>query len=282
MMKIILFGLGVLCLASGLFILNSFIKKPSAIFTRAIPSQAISPSSTPTPEPPFTHYQMPKLSNKKVYNIVLVGDSMTHALGPHGGRLLDYLQAKFVGKGFIIDNYAYSTNITSLPNFLTQTTKTWDVTFPPILERSYDVIIIESFGYNPLSNYSIPVGLEHQEEVVNQSIKQLLKAHPSSLIVFMATIAPNKEMYAKGTVQMTEDQRQNEVNERIAYINNFIKYANNHNIPLINVFEKSQDNGDGILKYINPDDYIHPSIDGIELISDTITNTLWNQNLIPH
>src|SRR5690349_15366394 len=107
------------------------------------------PTSIPTPTPtPFTHYQIRKLENKYVYNVVLVGDSMTHALGPHGGRLLDYLQAKFVGKGFIIDNYAYSTNITSLPNFLTQETKTWDLTFQPILKRDFDVIIIESFGYN--------------------------------------------------------------------------------------------------------------------------------------
>src|SRR5438552_2869006 len=95
------------------------------------------PMPTPTPEPPFTTYVPPKIEDKHVYKILLVGDSMTHALGPHGGRLIDWLQAKFTGKGFLVDNYAYSTNALTLPKFLNEETKTWDLTFPPILKTDY-------------------------------------------------------------------------------------------------------------------------------------------------
>lgn len=182
------------------------------------------PTPSPTPEPPFTTYSPPKLPDMKVYKIVLVGDSMTHALGPHGGRLLDWLQEKFKGKGFIIDNYSYSTNILSLPDFLYNETKTWNLTFPPILSREFDVIIIESFGYNPLSDRSREEGLQKQREVLNKTMNTLVRAKPNSLVMFLATIAPNKTHYAQKT-SLTQDVRLQEVEERVAYIKNHIAYA---------------------------------------------------------
>lgn len=241
------------------------------------------PTPTPTPEPPFTTYNPPKIADAHIYTVLLVGDSMTHALGPYGGRLTEWLHAKFKGKGFFVINYAYGTNVLSLPNFLNKETKTWDLTFPPILSRDYNVLIIESFGYNPLSDHPTEEGLKLQSAMLDQTMKTLIRAKPNSLVVFMATIAPNLTHYGQNTISLTQEGRTREVNERVAYIKNHIAYAQSHNIPLINVYEKSlTPAGDGNLQYINSDDYIHPSSDGIELISSIITNYLYDQNLLPH
>jgi lysophospholipase L1-like esterase len=241
------------------------------------------PTPTPTPEPPFTTYAPPKLEDKHVYKILLVGDSMTHALGPHGGRLIDWLQAKFTGKGFLVDNYAYSTNALTLPSFLNNETKTWDLTFPPILKTEYDVLIIESFGYNPLSDHPLDEGLRIQTDMLTQTVKTLIRDKPHSLVVFMATIAPNKTNFGQRTINLTPEGRAAAAAERVTYIKNHISYAQAHNIPLIDVYEKSlAANGDGSLKYISVDDYIHPSPDGIELICEKITNYLYDSGLVPH
>ena len=77
-------------------------------------------------------------------------------------------------------------------------------------------------------------------------------------------------------VELSPQERNSWANERRAYIENHINFAKTHHIPLINVYEKSLDpQGSALLKYLNPDDYIHPSRQGIELISQEIANYLF-------
>lgn len=96
-------------------------------------------------------------------------------------------------------------------------------------------------------------------------------------IVFLAEFAPSKVAYAKGIVKLTDEQRSIWVSERKAYIENHIAYAKNHNIPLINIYEKSMINGDVNLDYINKDDNIHPSSTGLLFMSKEIADFL-NKN----
>jgi hypothetical protein len=54
------------------------------------------PTSTPAPTPfIFRSYTAPIIEKKQVYKIVMVGDSMTAALGPHGGGLSDYMNSLY-------------------------------------------------------------------------------------------------------------------------------------------------------------------------------------------
>ena len=98
----------------------------------------------------------------------------------------------------------------------------------------------------------------------------------------MTPIAPNKQFFAKGVYDLKPEVRAQWVEERLAYIKNTIDYANQNNIPLINVYEKSlAPNGDGDLKYISKTDYIHPSTAGIDLMSKTIADFIFTNKIFP-
>ena len=91
------------------------------------------------------------------YTIVLVGDSMTEVLG-NSDELRKYLDEYYPNKTFEVLNYGFgSTNILSLPQRLTE--KTFHGReFRPITDIDFDLIIIESFGHNPLSDLPLKEG----------------------------------------------------------------------------------------------------------------------------
>lgn len=246
--------------------------------------QLSTPSSLPTPTPfnPFP-YQLPTIKAKPAYVSVLAGDSMTEALGPNAEPLRQKLLAHYPEKEFVNLNYGFGgQNILTLERRLTETTTFQGNTFPPLLEQKFDLIIIESFAYNPLSHLPLKEGLEKQTEALDQAVRQIIKTHPQSALVFLTTIAPNKKMFAQGVYELSAEERAQWAEERIAYLENHIQYAQAHQIPLINVYQKSlAPDGDGDLKYINPDNYLHPSHEGIELISSSIANFIFENKIFP-
>lgn len=235
-----------------------------------------------TPFDPFP-YRAPAIPQKRSYLTVLIGDSMTEALGVNANQLRLDLIKLYPNNEFVNYNYGFgSTNILSLPARLSSGGTYLGKTYPPILTQGFDLIIIESFAYNPLSELGLEEGLQKHAEVLDASIKQLIKSHPESVIALMTPIAPNRATFAVGTVNLTPAQRQQWVTERLAYIQKHIDYAKEKNIPLINVYEKSlMKNGDGNPKYINQNDHIHPSKAGIELISQTIANFIFQNKIFP-
>jgi lysophospholipase L1-like esterase len=217
----------------------------------------------------------------------MVGDSMTYALGPHGGTFNEFINAKYKsGKiGIVVDNYAVgSTSILTIQKAMTTKTTYWDSTFEPLLSRKFDLILIESFGYNPLSQFPKGEGLKKQRELLDETMKTLIKTHPDSRIAFVATIAPNKKKYALPiNPNTTLKERSDQVDERESYIKNHVAYAKEHNIPVINIYDKSfTPAGDGNLEYINPDDDIHPSAVGVDFIGHELANSIYDNQIIPH
>jgi hypothetical protein len=236
----------------------------------------------PTIFNPFP-YKKPVIPVKRSYITVLVGDSMVEALGVNANQLRLDLIAHYPSHEFVNYNYGFgSTNILTLSDRLTKETAYQNEEFPPILTQGFDLIIIESFAYNPLSEFPLEEGLTKYEEILDGSIKQIMLARPNSVIALMTPIAPNKENFAKGVIDLTPEKRLEWVKEREAYINKLISYVKEKNIPLINVYEKSLDaNGDGDLKYIDSHDYIHPSKEGIKLISKTISGFIFENKIFP-
>lgn len=235
---------------------------------------------------PFEIYVPPKIPRKEVYTIFLIGDSMTLALGPHGGTFNTFIHQLYSndGRKFQIDNYASgSTNILALNKMMTSTTTYWDSTFEPLLSRKFDLILVESFAYNPLSEFGLEEGLKRQTIALDGLMKNLITTHPEAAVVFVATISPNKKNYAiKIHPSSTAVGRAKEAEERIAYLKNHIAYASSHHIPVINIFEKSLNSqGDGDLSYINPDDYIHPSFKGVDFIGHEIANFIYDNQILP-
>lgn len=214
------------------------------------------------------------------YTIVLVGDSMTEVLG-NSDELRKYLDEYYPNKTFEVLNYGFgSTNILSLPQRLTE--KTFHGReFRPITDIDFDLIIIESFGHNPLSELPLKEGLKKQTEILDQTVNIIKEKNPRAKLVFMATISPNKQNYAKGQVDLTPEARSIWVEERIEFIKNHIEYAKSHNIPLINVYEKSLNkDGDGKIEFVNSSDYIHLSASGVHLISRETADFIYNGKLL--
>lgn len=252
---------------------------------KIVSPQALTPH--PTITQPFRSYTAPHLSQKKEYTIVMVGDSMTHALGPHGGTFNEFINEKYKphGKGIVIDNYAVgSTNILSIHKAMTTKTTYWDSTFEPLLSRKFDLILVESFGYNPLSQFSLDIGLKWHNKTLDKMMKDIIATNPEARIVFVATIAPNKSKFALPVdTDTTLAERTAMVEEREAFIKNHITYAKEHTIPVINIYEKSlTQSGDGKLAYINPHDYIHPSAVGVDFIGQELAKYIYDNNIIPH
>lgn len=222
-----------------------------------------------------------QVKTKDAYTLVLAGDSMTHYLGD-GTDMGGFLRNNFPDKQFSILNYGYgATNILSIPDRLNIETKRGEEPLPPILSKDFDIFILESMGNNPLSHLKLEEGLKEQERILDEVIKSVHTAKPEAVIIFLATIAPSKVRYGEGVVALDDEQKRIWVEERVTYIKNHIKYAKDHRILLLNLYEKTLKDGDGNIDYLSGNDFIHPSPTGILLISKEIADFLLTQKIIP-
>ncbi len=227
-------------------------------------------------------YVKQKVKYPQDHTIVMLGDSMTETLG-NSDEIKKYLGEYYKGKTFEVLNYGFgATNILSVMDRITKETE-HGRKFRPIEDIDYDLILVESFGENPLSQYPLNEGLKIQNQELDKIVAKLKETNPKGKIVFVATISPNKVIFAQNQVDLSLEKRTEWVNERVAYIKNHIQYAKDHNIPIINIFENSlMKNGDGNPDYISKDDFIHPSPTGIIFISHQIADFIYTNNIFPH
>jgi lysophospholipase L1-like esterase len=266
--------------SSALF--SSSPTQPSTTFFA--PSPTPLPTSTPSPTPtPFTTYQPPQLPDKPAYTVILVGDSMIKDLGPNGDRLRGYLSNYYPDKVFGIFNYAFSaSNISSLQQRLEQDSTDNGTAYPSILNRQFDIIIIESFAYNPLSHLPLEQGLDQHSKSLYQAVTSIITSHPDSIIIFLATIKPDQDNFGQGALDLSPEARSQWARERISYLENHIAFAQKYSIPLINVYQASQiPTGQADPQFINSNDHIHPSVAGIELTASKITEFISQNRIIP-
>ncbi len=267
-----------------LFVIFTFflpvIKKPQT--TKFARNDIDSISPTPTPFEPFP-YKIPKIPYSRSYITMLVGDSMIGSLGPNAQLLRQHLMELYPDHDFVNYNYGFgATSIETLPQRLSEETVYKGQNFPAILSQGFNLIIIESFAYNPLSELESGGGISKHIQILDASIRQIIQAHPDSVVAIMITIAPNKTLFAKGIYDLPEKERVQWAQDRIAYAEAVMKYAREKEIPLINVYERSlTPTGDGNLRYINPDDHIHPSAEGVDLICKTTAEFIFSNKIFP-
>ncbi len=221
-----------------------------------------------------------KVKYPQDYTIVMVGDSMTETLG-NSDELKKFLSQYYPGKSFEVLNYGFgATNILSAMDRITKETQ-HGRQFRPIADIDYDLILVESFGENPLSQYTQEVGLQYQTQELDKIVSILKETNSRGKIVFVATISPNKQIFAQNQLDLTLEKRADWVKERIAYMKNHIAYAKSHHIPLINIFDSSlMENGDGNPDYISNSDYIHPSPTGTVFISKQIADFIYHFGIL--
>ena len=240
--------------------------------------QNIIPLATPYQFP----YKNPAIPKNQSYRIILVGDSIVNTLGVNANTLRLDLIKYYPDSEFVTYNYGYpSTNVLSLYKRLTEKTVDSGSDHQAILTQEFELIIIESFGYNPLSQFPLAEGLQKQNEELEKSVREILSQKPNVSLAFLTPIAPDPVNFARGNRDLSPEVRKQWVEERIAYINNHKKFAEEKGIPVIDVYKASlKPNGEVDRTYIS-DDFIHPSKKGVELISQTIADYIFNNKIFP-
>jgi len=239
-------------------------------------------SILPTPTPYQFPYKNPVIPKNRSYRIVIVGDSIVDSLGPNANVLREDLIGYYPDSEFVTYNYGYpSTNILSLYQRLTEDTVGNGERNEAVFELSFELIIIESFGNNPLSEYPLAEGLKKQDEELERSVTAILSQKPNAALAFLTPIAFNPVNYAKSTRDLSAEERKKWVDERTAYVNNHKKFAEEKGIPVIDVYAASL-KSDGVVdgSYIS-DDFVHPSEKGIALISKSIADYIFANKIFP-
>lgn len=237
---------------------------------------------SPSPTPYQFPYKKPEIVKNDSYRIIIVGDSMVASLGPNANRLREHLIALYPDNEFVTYNYGYAANnISTLPDRFTKVTTNQGSDLPPILGEEFELLIIESFGYNPLSQYSLPEGLNKQNEILENVVRQFLAKKPNVYLAFMTPIALDPVNFAKNTYDLSNETRKKWVDERVAYINNHKKFALDHGIPVIDIFERSKKSDGLVNKKLIGEDFIHPSADGVEFMSKEIADFIFSNQVFP-
>ncbi|MBI2022782.1 SGNH/GDSL hydrolase family protein [Candidatus Daviesbacteria bacterium] len=217
------------------------------------------------------------------HTILLIGDSMTDFLRGNEGILKTHLDPFYPNKKINILNYGFgSSNILSVSDRLTKDTSYMGTNFPSILSQNFDLIIVESFGNNPLSEYSMEEGLKKNNEKLDEIVKTIKQSKPQVYIVFLATIAPTKAKFGEGVVKLSQEERFKWGLEREKYIENHIKYAKSHNIPVIDIYHATKNkNNDGDINFLRKDDFIHPSAEGVQKIYREMAQFIVQNRILP-
>ena len=236
---------------------------------------------TPSPTPYQFPYKIPTIPKNGSYRMFIVGDSIVASLDSNKLRL-DLIKY-YPDSDFVTYNYGYpSTNVLDLYSRLTQNTKNVNGTEnPAILTQQYELIVIESFGYNPLSQYPLAEGLQKQNEELDKSVRAILSKTPKAVLAFMTPIAPDPLTFAKSTRTLSPEERKKWVAERVAYIDNHRKFAEDHGIPVIDVYKASLKSDGSVDRSYISDDFIHPSQKGIDLTDQTITDFIFKNKIFP-
>jgi len=124
-------------------------------------------------------------------------------------------------------------------------------------------------------------GLKKQDEELERSVRLILSKKPNAALAFLTPIALDPVNFARGTINLSPEVRKAWVEERIAYINNHRKFAEEKGIPVIDVYKASlKPNGEVDRVYIS-DDFVHPSKAGIDLISKVIADYIFANKIFP-
>jgi lysophospholipase L1-like esterase len=236
----------------------------------------------PSPTPYQFPYKNPSISKNRSYRIVIVGDSIVATLGLNANTLREDLIKLYPDSEFVTYNYGYpSTSVLGLYERLTETTNNKGTENVAALKQGFELIIIESFGYNPLSEYPLSEGLKKQNEKLEKSVMAILEKKPNVALAFLTPIALDPVNYARGTINLSPEVRKQWVAERVAYIDNHRKFAEDKGIPVIDVYKASlKPSGEVDRTYIS-DDFVHPSKKGIELISQSIADYIFTNKIFP-
>lgn len=230
-----------------------------------------------TVEPP----KYPNLK-KQNYTIAMLGDSMVDTLGPNLPHLASALKNYFPQTKFKLLNYGVGgTNIEYGIERLTNSYNYLGNDFPPLVAQYPDLVIIESFGYNPFPFDKGAIDLHWLK--LSQAVDLIKKQLPKAKVIIAATIAPDAKTFGNGApgVDFGPIDKWQRVNVIKKYLENTVRFAQSQKLPLVDAFNPSLDaSGNGKEVFINQGDHIHYSDAGRQFFSQKIAETIANNHLL--
>ena len=240
-------------------------------------TQARPESPTPslrilTPTPTITPV-LSKTTSKKSYTIAVFGDSMVDTMG----ELLEYLEHSlkrtYPLTNFGLFNYGVGAQNVELGlnrfgNELHYQTRN----YPPLPTLKPDIIIVGSFAYNPFT----PHDRDKHWLTLTKLVEEARRVTPN--VYILAEIAPLRGDFGKGPngVNWETDTVYQHSGRIIEQLQNAVGIGKTLNVPVIDAFGKTFNPAtkEGVRKYVNSADGIHPSIEGHEFTADLITGTI--------
>lgn len=218
---------------------------------------------------------------KKEVTIALLGDSMTDTLGIDFPALQTLLKQKFPGiQPFIINYGVGGTNIDQGIPRITSGYSYQGRSLKAMAEEHPDIVILESFAYNP---FPFDEGaLEKHWLSLSYAVDSIRTNIPGAKIVIGVTIAPNTNVFGDGAgLSFQPKDKQERTNVIRNYLESTIQFAKGEHFPLADAYTPSRDStGNGILKYINRGDDIHPSGDGATLYAQAVVTAIVSAGLL--
>lgn len=258
----------------SIILLREVISQPVTSFGELTVTPTVTQTPTPAPPPKYA-------TTKKKYTIALLGDSMIDTLGPDVVQLTSRLKTLFPNTSFSLLNYGVgSTNIDYGIERITNAYTYMGKTIPSLVSQSPDVVVVESFGYNPY-----PEGGAELERhwLALLKIVDILQSHlPDVKIVIAATIAPNSFVFGNGAagISLNVVEKLDRTAVIKQYLNNTVRFAKSQHLPLADAYHASMDSlGNGKLVYINNGDHIHYSEAGRALFAQAVASAILNNHL---
>ena len=223
-----------------------------------------------------------RVTKNSPMTIAFLGDSMVDTLGQDLREVRDALKNIYPATSFTLLNFGVGgENIVSgLARILDGYTYLGK-SHPSLISQHPDLIIVESFGYNP---FPFEIGALEQHWLSLAYIVDALKANlPDSKIVIAATIAPNSRIFGDGAAglafSMTDKLQRTQTIK--SYLENAVKFAKSQSLPLADAYHPSLDDfGDGRELYINPGDHIHYSTEGRQFFTKVVVDTIIHNKLL--
>lgn len=218
---------------------------------------------------------------RTTYVIALLGDSMIDTLNPYLSDFKTQLSAKYPHYSFGILNFGEgSTDLASGLARLTSPSNYNGKYFPSVLSYKPDVLVIESFAYNPWSNAE--TDLNRQWITFAKMVDTVKEKSPDTKILFAATIGPNPYKFGDNSLNWSETQKKEKTDTIKKYLLNLIRFTQSQNMPLADAYSESVDaSGNGQTQFITSSDYIHPSKKGATLFFSKIVEGIEKNKLLP-
>lgn len=211
--------------------------------------------------------------------IAVYGDSMIDTMGTDLPYLKKALQVYYPQVEFTLLNYGTGAqNIEEGLSRLSQPYSYKDRNYPSPLTSGADIIVIESFAYNPMGEE----GLDKQWQALAQIVEQARST--GARVLLLAAIAPTKTQFGQGPggIDWPPQDAGQHADLICRYLENALNLGKSMNIPLVDAYHATLLNsGEGSLNYISSHDHIHPSAKGHQLVANLIAQKIAELKLIP-